>query len=52
MGFGYVLGTTPVVESVNLSMKLFNSLEGAPIQITQSKLEPLTLLCFFYWQFF
>jgi hypothetical protein len=33
MGFGYVSGATPVVESVSLRFKLFNFVKCAPLKI-------------------
>jgi hypothetical protein len=44
MGFGYIFGATPVVESASLGLKLINFLEGVPIEVAHSNLEPLTLL--------
>jgi hypothetical protein len=44
VGFKYVLGATPEVEYVSLQLKLFDFLDGAPIDVAHSNLEPLTLL--------
>jgi hypothetical protein len=46
MGFGNVFGATPAVESASSRLKLFNLLEGAPIEMANSNLKPLTLLRF------
>jgi hypothetical protein len=56
MGFGYVFGATPAVESTSLGLKLFNLLEDAPFEVAHSKLEPLTCWDFIrlliFWDFF
>jgi hypothetical protein len=33
MGVGYVSEATPAVESASLRLKLYNLLEGAPIEV-------------------
>jgi hypothetical protein len=41
MGFGYLLGATPAVESATLRLKLYKFLEGAPIEVAHSNLKLL-----------
>ncbi len=44
MGFRYVFGATPAVETASLRLKLFNFLQGSQIKVSHSKLEPITFL--------
>jgi hypothetical protein len=44
MAFGYPSGATPAVEFASLRVKLFDFLEGAPIEVTNSYLERLALV--------
>jgi hypothetical protein len=46
MGFGYVSGATPVVDTASLQLKVFDVLEGARIEVARPKLESPTHLFF------
>jgi hypothetical protein len=37
MGFGYVFGATPALESASWRMKLFTFLEGDPVAVSPLK---------------
>jgi hypothetical protein len=52
MGFEYVFGATPAVESASLRLKPFDFLEGAKIEVAHSNLEPLILLWLSLTEFF
>ncbi len=39
--FGYVSGATSAEKSASLQLKHFNFLEGVPIEVSNSNLEPL-----------
>jgi hypothetical protein len=47
IGFGYLFGATPVVESSSLWLKLFNFLEGTQMEAVRADFDPLTLLRYF-----
>jgi hypothetical protein len=44
----YILGPTPAVTFPSLQLKLFDFMEGIPIEVAHSNLDPLTLIWLFF----